>query len=56
MFVVDICVCFVLSNFVLGLILWFWDYLWFDDLVCIVERRQMEVCFSPDVTCSGCLG
>ena len=30
--VVDVCVCFVLCNFVSGQILWFWDNLWFDDL------------------------
>ena len=30
--VFDVCVCFVLCKFVLGLILWFMDNLWFDDL------------------------
>ena len=28
----DVCVCFVLCEFVSGLILWFMDNLWFDDL------------------------
>ena len=28
----DVYVCFVLCNFVSGLILWFGDNLWFDDL------------------------
>ena len=31
-FVFDVCVCFVLCKFVSGLILWFMDNLWFDDL------------------------
>ena len=31
-FVSDICVCFVLCQFVSGLILWFMDNLWLDDL------------------------
>ena len=30
--VFDVCVCFVLCKFVLGLILWFLENLWFDDL------------------------
>ena len=29
---VDVCVCFILCRFVLGLILWFLENLWFDDL------------------------
>ena len=28
----DVCVCFVLCKFVSGLILWFFENLWFDDL------------------------
>ena len=31
-FVFDVCVCFVLCKFVSGLILWFMDNLWVDDL------------------------
>ena len=31
-FVFDVCVCFVLCKFLSGLILWFMDNLWFDDL------------------------
>ena len=31
-FVFNVCVCFVLCKFVSGLILWFLDNLWFDDL------------------------
>ena len=31
-FVFDVCVCFVLCKCVPGLILWFMDNLWFDDL------------------------
>ena len=31
-FIFDFCVCFLLCKFVSGLILWFLDNLWFDDL------------------------
>ena len=49
----DICVCFVLCKFVSGLILWFLENLWFDDLCAEVNRRLSEVCFSPDVIRGG---
>ena len=46
--VFDVCLCFVLCKFVLGLILWFLENLWFDDF-----RRQIEVCFSRGVIRCG---
>ena len=51
----DVCVCFVFCRFVSGLILWFVGecVVWW--LVCRVNRRQIEVWFSPNVIRCGWL-
>ena len=50
-------VCFVWCKFASGLILQILKTLWFGDFcVCRISRRQIEVCFSPDVILCGWLG
>ena len=45
-------VCFVLCNFASGLILWFLDNSWFDDLraeeigKCTVNKKQIDHCLA----------
>ena len=49
----DVCVYFVLCKFVSGLILWFMDNLWFDDLLAEQIGDRLNIVFSRDVILCG---
>ena len=49
----DNCVCFGLCKFVLGLILWFGDNLWFDGLRAEWIGDRLNIYFSRDVILCG---
>ena len=50
-----ICLMFahVFCKFVSGLILWFWDTLWFDDFRAELIGDRLDIVFSPDVILCG---
>ena len=52
----DVCVFFVLCGFVSGLILWFFDNLWFDDLHAEEIGDRLNIVFSRDVILCGIFG
>ena len=49
----DVCDCFVSCKFVSGLILWFMDNLWFDDLRAEQIGDSLNIVFSRDVILCG---
>ena len=49
----DVCICFVLCKFVSGLILWFMDNFWFDDLRAELIGDRLNIVFSRDVILCG---
>ena len=50
---IDVCACFVLCKFVSGLILWFLENLWFDDLHAEWMGDRLNFVFSLDVILYG---